>query len=114
MKKFFKSFAESSTKTQLFTILMTLFFLFYCACNADAEVKRDGNNFTQVSTKTSKGEDKATNYTYTDSKGTKYTVYLSAKGKAYIIRKSSKTGKEYKQYMPEIGKQINPEAYKEK
>lgn len=95
-------------------ILACLICLFIASADAFSEVKREGNNFTQVSAKTSKGEDKATNYTYTDSKGIKYTVYLSAKGKAYIIRKSSKTGKEYKQYMPEIGKQINPEAYKEK
>lgn len=95
-------------------IISCLILLFIASADMYSQtVKREGNNFTQVS-KTSKGEDKATSYTYTDSKGTKYTVYLSAKGKAYIIRKSSKTGKEYKQYMPEIGKQINPEAYKEK
>jgi len=42
-----------------------------------------------------------------------YPIYLSSTGKAFIKKVSKKTGKEYKQYIPEIGKQINPEAYKE-
>ena len=78
-------------------------------------VQRQGNNFTQVSNKGGKsgGKETKTQYTYTDSKGTVYPVFLSSGGKAFIKRISKKTGKEYKQYMPEIGKQINPKAYKE-
>jgi hypothetical protein len=79
-------------------------------------VERKGNNFTQVTNKGGKsgGKETKTQYTYTDSKGNVYPVYLSSTGKAFIKKVSKKTGKEYKQYMPEIGKQINPEAYKEK
>lgn len=78
-------------------------------------VERKGNNFTQVSNKGEKssGKEIKTKYTYTDSKGVVYPIYLSSTGKAFIKKVSKKTGKEYKQYMPEIGKQINPEAYKE-
>lgn len=75
-------------------------------------VERKGNNFTQVSNKKSSKETK-TEYTFTDSKGKVYPIYLSSTGKAYIKRVSKKTNKEYKQYIPEIGKQINPKAYKE-
>jgi hypothetical protein len=78
-------------------------------------VQRQGNNFTQVTNKGGKsgGKETKTQYTFKDSKDNVYPVYLSASGKAFIKRISKKTGKEYKQYVPEIGKQINPKAYKE-
>ena len=78
-------------------------------------VVKEGKTFTQI-TKSSKKEstDIKTEYIYKDSKGIEYPVYLSSTGKAYIKKVSKKTGKEYKQYVPEIGKQINPEAYKDK
>ena len=78
-------------------------------------VERKGNNFTQVSNKGGKsgGKETKTQYTYTDSKGVVYPIYLSSTGKAFIKKVSKKTGKEYRQYLPEIGKQINPKAYKE-
>lgn len=77
-------------------------------------VTRQGNTFTQVSNKGEKsgGKETKTEYTYKDSKGNVYPVYLSSTGKAFIKKVSKKTGKEYKQYIPEIGKQINPKAYK--
>ena len=79
-------------------------------------VQKQGNNFIQVSNKGGKsgGKETKTQYTYTDSKGVVYPVWLSSTGKAFIKKVSKKTGKEYKQYVPEIGKQINSEAYKEK
>ena len=77
-------------------------------------VVKSGNTFTQVSNKGGKsgGKEIKTQYTFKDSKGNVYPVYLSASGKAFVKRISQKTGKEYKQYVPEIGKQINPKAYK--
>ena len=77
-------------------------------------VVKSGNTFTQVSNKGGKSSSKETKtqYTFKDSKGNTYPVYLSSTGKAFIKKVSKKTGKEYKQYMPEIGKQINPKAYK--
>jgi hypothetical protein len=77
-------------------------------------VVKSGNTFTQVSNKGGKSSSKETKtqYIFKDSKGNTYPVYLSSTGKAFIKKVSKKTGKEYKQYMPEIGKQINPKAYK--
>ena len=77
-------------------------------------VVKSGNTFTQVSNKGGKsgGKETKTQYTFKDSKGNVYPIYLSASSKAFIKRVSKKTGKEYKQYVPEIGKQINPKAYK--
>ena len=77
-------------------------------------VQRQGNTFTQVSNKKSASKETKTQYTYKDSKGVEYPIYLSSSGKAFIKKISKKTGKEYRQYLPEIGKQINPEAYKDK
>lgn len=80
------------------------------------DVKREGNTFTQVTNSNSRasGKETKTEFTYVDSKGTVYPVYLSSTGKAFVKKVSKKTGKEYKCYLPEVGKQINPEAYKEK
>ena len=74
-------------------------------------VQRQGNNFTQVSNSAkSSGKETKTEFTFTDSKG---KAYPASTGKAFVKKVSKKTGKEYKMYVPEIGKQINPKAYKE-
>ena len=92
-------------------LCISMMLAFGLVSNAQS-VQRQGNNFTQVSNKKSAGKETKTQYTYTDSKGVVYPVYLSSTGKAFIKKVSKKTGKEYKQYVPEIGKQINPSAYK--
>ena len=71
------------------------------------EVIRKGNTFEQVSKKKSKEAYKLTQYTYIAADGTKYPIYISEKGKYFIFRKSAKTGKEYRQYLPEITKQLS-------
>ena len=76
-------------------------------------VQRQGNTFTQVNNKKSTAKETKTQYTYTDSKGIVYPVYLSERGKAFIYY-INKKGEQKRRYMPEIGKQINPEAYKDK
>lgn len=89
--------------------------LICCLGAASQNVERQGNTFTQVSKKSaSKDEGTPTKYQYVDSKGKVYTVMLSSTGKAFIWKTSQKSGKAYKQYLPEIGKQINPSAYEEK
>ena len=92
-------------------ICISMMLAFGLVSNAQS-VTKQGNNFTQVSNKKSAGKETKTQYTYTDSKGVVYPVWLSSTGKAFIKKVSKKTGKEYKQYVPEIGKQINPSAYK--
>ena len=70
------------------------------------EVVRNGNTFEQVSKKKSKEAYKLTQYTYIAADGTKYPIYLSGNGKYFIIRKSKKTGKEYRQYLPNVNKEL--------
>ena len=97
-------------------IILTAIMLFSLNVGVQAQsVVKSGNTFTQVSNKGGKSSSKETKtqYTFKDSKGNAYSIYLSSTGKAFIKKVSKKTGKEYKQYMPEIGKQINHEAYKE-
>jgi hypothetical protein len=76
-------------------------------------VERQGNTFIQVSNRNPTEKETMTSYVYKDSKGREYPVWLSSTGKAFVWKTSKKTGKEYKQYVPEIGKQINPQAYKD-
>jgi hypothetical protein len=77
-----------------------------------ATVIREGNVFraNKVSNGRQSKETK-TNYEYEDSKGETHPIYLSSTGKAFIKVISKKTGKEYRRYLPEVGKQINPKAY---
>ena len=68
---------------------------------------RNGNTFTSAKAERAKAEPIKTKFTWKDSKGKEYPVYISAKGSCYIIKTSSKTGKEYKNYLgPEISQQI--------
>lgn len=46
-----------------------------------------------------KPADKATGKMFIDSKGVSYPIYLNSKNMMYILRKSKKTGTEYKYYL---------------
>ena len=72
-------------------------------------VTRKGNVFIQDSSKSPIKKDSATltKYFYVASDGVKYPIYMSSTGKCFIIRTSAKTGKQYKQYLPEVTKQLN-------
>lgn len=65
--------------------------------NITAQVKQDTKgNFYAV--KKTESEAKATGKTFTDAKGIIYPVYISARGKYYVI-KTSKTGNKYNYYL---------------
>lgn len=68
-----------------------------------------GKTFEQVdSPKTSKQKDMGTKtpYTFRAKDGKEYPIYISKQGKAFIWRISKKTGKQYKQYLPEVTKEL--------
>lgn len=67
-----------------------------------------GNTFEQVDTQSTKTKDMGTKtaYIYKAKDGKEYPIYLSKNGKAFIWRTSSKTGKQYKQYLPEVAKKL--------
>ena len=41
-----------------------------------------------------------TGCTWIDSKGVRYDIYMSAKGRCYVYKTSKKTGNTYKYYLP--------------
>lgn len=74
------------------------------------DVKREGNTFVYVqSDKVSLKNDTKTQYTYKAKDGKEYPIYLSKNGKAFIVRVSKKSGREYKQYLKEVTEQLNNE-----
>lgn len=80
---------------------------FLCSINGQTVVRK-GNTFYQQSNSSKIEKDSAvfSGYHYFDAKGVRYPIYMSSKGKCFIWRTSSKTGKRYKQYLPEVTKQL--------
>lgn len=64
-------------------------------------IERKGNTFVQVVDSI-----RRTPFTFESKDGVKYPIYLSPKGKAYIICKSKKTGKTYKRYLPQVTEEL--------
>lgn len=67
---------------------------------SQAKVTKDANgNFVSAKASKQVSEDKPTGQTYTTSKGETFPVYVSERGKYYVIRTSKETGNQYKQYL---------------
>ena len=79
----------------LFAVILSLNF----GLNAQTVQKTSDGNYIAVVA--SKIDDKAkdTGKTFTTSKGEVFPVFISAKGKLFVIRTSKNTGKEYRQYL---------------
>lgn len=84
---------------------------------APAQVKYEQNGKTFKSVQTEKtikkgAEPLNTGFTWEDTKGDKYPIWISngGKGSAYIIRTSKKTGKVYKAY---LGKEMTSDIKKQ-
>ena len=77
----------------------------FCATKVCAQsVTKQGTMFVQQSKKCKSAT--KTKYTYKAADGKVYPIYLSPNGKAFIIRVSKKTNKEYRDYLPEVTKQL--------
>ena len=78
--------------------------------NADNDrvFKCEGNIYSSTGrVKANSSAPISTGFTWTDSKGNKYPIYISNSGSCYIIKTSKKTGKEYKSYLkPDISQDI--------
>ena len=89
-------------KKFIFRLFMTLL-----SCTSYAQVAREGNTFKSTTSQTTKSEGQQTKYTWQDKKGNKYPIYITKSGAVHVNRKSTKTGKDYKQYLSkEIKEQI--------
>ena len=92
-------------------LLMTTFVVLalgssYCY----GDVVRSGNTFIQTSKTITKKEAIKTKFTWQDSKGNSYPIYISESGSCFIIKVSKKTNKEYRQY---LGKELSIQICKE-
>lgn len=87
------------------------------AAKDTAKYVLNGTVFTDSNVSNSKAgtdEGTKTKYTYQNKKGESFPIVLSKTGKAFYWATSQKTGKRYRRYLPEIGRQINPKAYEDK
>lgn len=103
-------------------IIIILASIVGCNTAKAQNVKREGKTFIAESSRgASASKDVATTYTWKDSKGNEYPIYLHqytkgenvGKWTAYVLRISAKTNKEYKYYIPngvEIAKEIMKET----
>jgi hypothetical protein len=99
-------------------LLVLILITICCGIIANADdnksYKCEGNTYSSTGRQCASSTSQATPYFWTDSKGNKYHIYISASGSFYIIKKSNKTGKDYKQYMkPEISQDICSKLGKE-
>ena len=89
-----------------FLTLLLLVLAMGLAANAQTYT-RSGNTFISSKGERVKAEPVKTKFTWKDSKGKEYPVYISSNGSCFVIKVSAKTGKEYRNYLgPEISQQI--------
>ena len=68
---------------------------------------REGNTFISSKGERVKAEPIKTKFTWKDSKGKEYPIYISSNGSCFIIKVSKNTGDTYRNYLgPEISQQI--------
>lgn len=78
-------------------------------CANAQDVTREGKQFVQTQ-KAKTSSEKETGFTYKDSKGNVYPIYMGSTGSCYIKKVSQKTGNEYRQY---LGEEISSQICKE-
>jgi len=100
MKTFGNIRVENSTIAIILSVIIAMACISYCTPASAQTIKREGNVFSVVR---EGGATKSieTKTMFTTKDGKMYTIFLSKNGHAYINRVSAKTGKEYKQYLPE-------------
>lgn len=86
-------------------LVITLAFVFSLSSHSQNVVKR-GNVFVNVDSASARQEAKKTDYSYQKNDSV-WPIYLSSKGKAFIVRYSKRTKKAYRQYLPAVTEQLN-------
>ena len=85
---------------QLFILFISLFCIF-TTVNAQNYTQKGTTFIQNESISKKKSSAIETKYTWQDSKGNTYPIYLSKNGKAFVKMISKKTGKEYHKYLDE-------------
>jgi len=80
--------------------LLTILMITFCISSYGQNVKMDANgNYVAIKSENARSSSAiSTGKTYTDSKGRKYDVYKSERGKLFIFV-VSKSGNTYKKYL---------------
>lgn len=94
----------------IFMLALTLAFIFSVS-SWSQNVVRNGKTFVDQSPTRERQEPVKTEYTYQKGDSV-WNVYLSQKGKAFIIRYSKRKGRSYRQYLPQITKEIEDDKSK--
>ena len=71
-----------------------------CANAQNYTKSTDGKTYSAIK-KTTVSSERETGFTWEDSKGNTYPIYMGTTGSCYIKKVSKKTGNEYKQYLGE-------------
>jgi uncharacterized protein YpmB len=100
---------SQETKHFIIILILGLIFSTIGVC-AQSTVTRVGNTFKVEQTSSNTSNDTKTKYTYQDSKGNEYPIYITKNNSVYVIKVSKNTGKEYKYYLP---KNIKEQILKE-
>lgn len=106
---------KKSQDNRIDSIIAAMFiacFIWFClwCCSKPAQgqnVQLIGKTFVEQKTDTvSRPQAKKTDYVFIDNKGDGgvYPIWISSKGKCFIIKVSKKTGNEYRKYLPEVTK----------
>ena len=91
-------------------VIFCLFMLISIASYSQDVIRKDNTFKVQ----TTQQVEQKTDYTWEDTKGNKYPIYMSKSGACYIKKVSSKTNKEYRQYLPkEVQEEIKKELKKD-
>ena len=94
--------------TQIRRLLTLLLLVLAIGLVANAQsYSREGNTFISSTGERVTAEPVKTKFTWKDSKGKEYPIYISSTGSCFVIKVSAKTGKEYRNYLgSEISQQI--------
>ncbi len=86
---------------QVFGCLLTFIFCLIATvcCKAESVRVVSGDTISYVSNKEKK-EPVKTGLFFKDRQGNVYPVYKNSKGNEFVIKKSQKTGKDYRYYLP--------------
>lgn len=91
-------------------LVMLVLLLGLTAPTYSQNFEKHGTEFVQTKTTRTKSEPEKTTYTWKDSKGNVYPIYISNTGSCFVLKVSAKTGKEYRYY---LGKEISAAICKE-
>lgn len=80
--------------------LFILVSLLFCNTAFAQNYKKEGDNFVQL-TQSKQKQVKETTFTYTDTKGNEYKIFITQTGSCYVNKISKNTGKEYRYYLDE-------------